>query len=148
MVGVCRLYRVEFADFSLFLMYMFHIHLRIECILLKFHWGMKALTEVHFQWSAIGLHVENVLRSTLSYRLWLPVLVCSNSSYPHVLVKKRVHQAKQICCQSKPRAVWCLIPFLTCQLTLQIYVVVSCLHVSFTFVWHCDDSICKISFTA
>ena len=24
-------------------------HLRIECILLKFHWGMKALTEVHFQ---------------------------------------------------------------------------------------------------
>jgi hypothetical protein len=26
--------------------------LRIECILLKFHWGMKALTEVHFQWSA------------------------------------------------------------------------------------------------
>jgi hypothetical protein len=34
------------------------IHLRIECILLKFHWGMKALTEVH---------VENVVRSTLSY---------------------------------------------------------------------------------
>ena len=30
----------------------------IECILLKFHWGMKALTEVH---------VENVVRSTLSY---------------------------------------------------------------------------------
>jgi hypothetical protein len=27
-------------------------HLRIECILLKFYWGMKALTEVHFQWSA------------------------------------------------------------------------------------------------
>ena len=26
MVGVCRLYRVEFADFSLFLMYMFRIH--------------------------------------------------------------------------------------------------------------------------
>jgi hypothetical protein len=24
-------------------------HLRIECILSKFHWGMKALTEVHFQ---------------------------------------------------------------------------------------------------
>jgi hypothetical protein len=24
-------------------------HLRIKCILLKFHWGMKALTEVHFQ---------------------------------------------------------------------------------------------------
>jgi hypothetical protein len=24
-------------------------HLRIECNLLKFHWGMKALTEVHFQ---------------------------------------------------------------------------------------------------
>ena len=24
-------------------------HLRIECILLKLHWGMKALTEVHFQ---------------------------------------------------------------------------------------------------
>jgi hypothetical protein len=26
-----------------------HEYLRIECILLKFHWGMKALTEVHFQ---------------------------------------------------------------------------------------------------
>ena len=25
------------------------VYLRIECILLKFHWGMKALTEVHFQ---------------------------------------------------------------------------------------------------
>ena len=23
--------------------------LRIECILLKFHWDMKVLTEVHFQ---------------------------------------------------------------------------------------------------
>ena len=31
-------------------------HLRIECILLKFHWGMQALTEVHFQWSAAALH--------------------------------------------------------------------------------------------
>ena len=30
-----------------------NLYLRIECILLKFHWGMKALTEVHFQWSAI-----------------------------------------------------------------------------------------------
>ena len=26
MVGVCRLYRVEFADFSLFLLYMFRIY--------------------------------------------------------------------------------------------------------------------------
>jgi hypothetical protein len=26
MVAVCRLHRVEFADFSLFLMYMFRIH--------------------------------------------------------------------------------------------------------------------------
>ena len=25
------------------------LYIRIECILLKFHWGMKALTEVHFQ---------------------------------------------------------------------------------------------------
>jgi P-type E1-E2 ATPase len=25
------------------------MYLRIECILLKFHWGMKAFTEVHFQ---------------------------------------------------------------------------------------------------
>ena len=40
-------------------------HLRIECILLKFHCGMKALTKVHFQWS-----VENVVRSTLSYPQW------------------------------------------------------------------------------
>jgi hypothetical protein len=42
-----------------------HIYLRIEYILLKFHWGMKALTEVHFQWSAVVFHVENVVRSTL-----------------------------------------------------------------------------------
>ena len=28
---------------------------------------MKALTEVHFQWSAVALHVENVVQSTLSY---------------------------------------------------------------------------------
>ena len=26
--------------------------MRIECILLKFHWGMKALIELHFQHSA------------------------------------------------------------------------------------------------
>ena len=25
------------------------LYFRIECILLKFHWGMKTLTEVHFQ---------------------------------------------------------------------------------------------------
>jgi hypothetical protein len=37
------------------------VHLRIECILLKFHWGMKALTEVHFQRSVVALHVENVV---------------------------------------------------------------------------------------
>jgi hypothetical protein len=48
--------------------------LRIECIFLKLHWSMKALIEVHFQWSAVALtevhfqlHVENVVRSTLSY---------------------------------------------------------------------------------
>ena len=29
------------------------LYLRIEWILLKLHWGMKALTEIHFQWSAI-----------------------------------------------------------------------------------------------
>ena len=27
----------------------FEFYLRIECILLKFHWGMKALTEVHYR---------------------------------------------------------------------------------------------------
>jgi hypothetical protein len=32
----------------------------------KFHWGMKALTEVHFQWSAISLGYENVDRPTFS----------------------------------------------------------------------------------
>ena len=25
------------------------LYLRTECILLRFHWGVKALTEVHFQ---------------------------------------------------------------------------------------------------
>ena len=29
-----------------------NIIIRIECILLKFHWGMKALIELHFQRSA------------------------------------------------------------------------------------------------
>jgi hypothetical protein len=50
-----------------FFSFIIHKYSRIECILLKFHWGMKALTEVHFQWSAVVLHVENVARSTLSY---------------------------------------------------------------------------------
>jgi hypothetical protein len=40
---------------------------RIECILLKFHWGMKALIELHFQHEALPCLIENVLRSTLSY---------------------------------------------------------------------------------
>jgi hypothetical protein len=39
----------------------------IECILLKFHWGMKALMELHFQHEALPRFIENVLRSTLSY---------------------------------------------------------------------------------
>ena len=39
--------------------------MRIECIILKFHWGMKALIELHFQHEA--WYIENVLRSTLSY---------------------------------------------------------------------------------
>ena len=43
-----------------------NIIIRIECILLKFHWGMKALIELHFQHEALRF-IENVLRSTLSY---------------------------------------------------------------------------------
>ena len=39
----------------------------MECILLKFHWGMKALIEAHFQHEALPCFIENVLRSTLSY---------------------------------------------------------------------------------
>jgi hypothetical protein len=31
------------------------IIIRIECILLKFHWGMKALIELHFQ-HEVALH--------------------------------------------------------------------------------------------
>jgi hypothetical protein len=38
--------------------------IRIESILLKFHWSMKALIELHFQ---LPRFIENVLRSTLSY---------------------------------------------------------------------------------
>jgi len=34
---------------------------------LKFHWGMKALIEAHFQHEALLRFIENVLRSTLSY---------------------------------------------------------------------------------
>jgi hypothetical protein len=44
-----------------------NIIIRIECILLKFHWGMKALIELHFQHEALPRFIENVLRSTLSY---------------------------------------------------------------------------------
>ena len=44
-----------------------NIIIRIEWILLKFHWGMKALIELHFQHEALPLFIENVLRSTLSY---------------------------------------------------------------------------------
>ena len=34
---------------------------------MKFHWGMKALIELHFQHEARWRFIENVLRSTLSY---------------------------------------------------------------------------------
>jgi hypothetical protein len=34
---------------------------------LKFHWGMNALIELHFQHEALARFIENVLRSTLSY---------------------------------------------------------------------------------
>ena len=34
---------------------------------MKFHWGMKALIELHFQHEALPCFIENVLRSTLSY---------------------------------------------------------------------------------
>ena len=44
-----------------------NIIIRIECILLKFHWGMKALIELHFQHEALLHFIENVLQSTLSY---------------------------------------------------------------------------------
>ena len=41
--------------------------IRIECILLKFHWGMKALIGLHFQHEALLRFIENVLQSMLSY---------------------------------------------------------------------------------
>ena len=41
--------------------------IRIEYILLKFHWGMKALIGLHFQHEALSRFIENVLRLTLSY---------------------------------------------------------------------------------
>jgi hypothetical protein len=44
-----------------------NIIIRIECILLKFHWGMKVLIELHLQHKALLRFIENVLRSTLSY---------------------------------------------------------------------------------
>jgi hypothetical protein len=64
-------------------------------------------------------------------------------------VKKRVHQTKQICCQSKPRAVWCLIPIF--ELPINLTNICGCFlfaYVIFLFVWHNDDSICKIGFPA
>ena len=44
-----------------------NIIIRIECIILKFHWGMKALIELHFQHKALSRFIKNLLRSTLSY---------------------------------------------------------------------------------
>jgi hypothetical protein len=44
-----------------------NIIIRIECILLKFHWVMKALIELHFQHEVLPRFIENVFRSTLSY---------------------------------------------------------------------------------
>jgi hypothetical protein len=35
--------------------------------LLKLHWGMKVLIELHFQHEAVLRFIENVLRSMLSY---------------------------------------------------------------------------------
>ena len=43
-----------------------NIIIRIECILLKFHWGMKALIKLHFQHEALPRFIENILQSTLS----------------------------------------------------------------------------------
>jgi hypothetical protein len=40
-----------------------NIIIRIECILLKFHWGMKALIELHFQYEA-SIHSNNGLSNT------------------------------------------------------------------------------------
>jgi hypothetical protein len=41
-----------------------NIIIRIEYILLKLHWGMKALIELHFQHEALPHFIENVPQST------------------------------------------------------------------------------------
>jgi hypothetical protein len=41
----------------------------IECILLKFHWGMKALMELHFQHEALQRFIEYVQRFHTSMKL-------------------------------------------------------------------------------
>jgi hypothetical protein len=47
--------------------YLPEVYLRIECILLKFHWGMKALTEVHFQWSWSPWYSWNTAESGIEH---------------------------------------------------------------------------------
>ena len=64
----------------------------MECILLKFHWGMKALIELHFQHEALPRFIENVyiyiyihifedtIVNCLVFRLWSQTMKQPNNS--------------------------------------------------------------------
>ena len=76
------------------------IHLRIECILLKFHWGMKALTETQV-WKRWPKYIFNwnVLRSTLSYpnetsKECIENVLRSTLSYPYETSKECIQNWK------------------------------------------------------
>jgi hypothetical protein len=53
----------------------YQIYLRIECILLKFHWGMKALIELHFQHEArtsVNVFICTCISRNLSFQAKCP----------------------------------------------------------------------------
>ena len=54
---------------------------------MKFHWGMKALIELHFQHEALPRFIENVLRSMLT-ALHVENEVRSTLSYPNETSKE------------------------------------------------------------
>jgi hypothetical protein len=44
-----------------------NIIIRIECILLKFHWGMKALIELHFQHEALPSYPNETSKECIQF---------------------------------------------------------------------------------
>jgi hypothetical protein len=122
-----------------------NLYLRIECILLKFHWGMKALTEVHFQWSAIALHVENVVRSTLSYPNETLHWKCTsvNAFIPQWNFK-RMHSILIIIFKSHQNVIW--LNFSLWILFVLDYLLLEITTPLIVYIWRRRGGTCKFGF--